>query len=232
MSFSGMSCHLSGTALTIPDRALAPTQDSRRNRRVQAGAGCQSSLSFELTTRWTMRPLIWFVVLAVVGSSGAPDALSAAPCSPSATHRVYTQVTVGNGPVRAGSTFGERAIIDVWLRPSDDRYVGKLFWLIARKGPASVRVRAERIDTEGVAHLVVAAGKPDGDAVILQRSRIARKVIQRDRRWIGAPGEINMPAPGCYRLRARWAGGGWTATIRARSGSPRADQTGGSSPSP
>lgn len=138
-------------------------------------------------------------------------------CAPSATRAVEGPgVVVGRGPVHAGSDFGRHAALDVTLRRSEGRYVGKLFWLIDRDGPERVRVRGERIDAAGSLRLRVGGSTPAGDGVVLRKTLIARQFAQRNPRWIGAPGEVSLPAPGCYRLRARWAGGGWQAIIQAR----------------
>lgn len=164
-----------------------------------------------------MRCFTWIAVGTAIGGLALADAATGAACAPSATERVEgSGALIGRGPVRAGSTFGSRAVLSVSLRRRDGRYVGKLFWLIDRDGPERVRVRGERIDAAGNLRLRVAGSTPAGEGIVLRKTLIARQIVQRDPRWIGAPGEVSVPAPGCYRLRVRWAGGGWRAIIQAR----------------
>lgn len=165
-----------------------------------------------------MRYVTWIAVSAAIGGFAFAEPAAGATCAPSATQRVegFGAPLIGRGPVRAGSTFGSRAVLNISLRRRDGRYVGKLFWLIDRDGPERVRVRGERIDAAGSLRLRVGGSTPAGDGVVLRKTLIARQFTQRNPRWIGAPGEVSLPAPGCYRLRARWAGGGWQAIIQAR----------------
>jgi hypothetical protein len=159
----------------------------------------------------------WVAVLAPVAGLVVAAPAHAA-CKPTPTHRVGRFVLIGRGPVQAGSAFGRRAVLTVQRDRRDGRYVGRLFWLINRSGPQQVRLAGEGLDRQGALEVRAATGRAEGDTLILDRTRIARAVQQKPVRWIGAPGELRLPAPGCYRLRAHWPGGGWYVVIRARVG--------------
>jgi hypothetical protein len=98
----------------------------------------------------------------------------------------------------------------------DGRFVGKLYLLIRRGGPAQVRIAAEGLDGQGAGEVRAATGRAEGRTLVLDRAGMARAGRPRDDGWVGAPGGLRLPAPGCYRLRAEWPGGGWVVRIRAR----------------
>jgi hypothetical protein len=156
--------------------------------------------------------------MALVALAAAGPARGA--CDPAPTHRADGFVLIGRGPVQAGSPFGRRAVLTVNRDRRDGRFAGKLFWLIGRRGPPEVRLSGKALDGPGRLQVRAATGIGDGATLILRRALVARARPQRRDRWVGAPGEIRVPAPGCYRLRASWPGGGWQVIIRARTPAP------------
>jgi hypothetical protein len=141
-------------------------------------------------------------------------------CVPGPTHRVGGHVLIGRGPVQAGSAFGRRAVLAVGRDRRDGRLVGKLYWLIRRRGPAQVRVAALGLDGQGAGVVRAATGRAEGAALVLDRELVARADGRPGDGWVGAAGELRLPAPGCYRLRAEWPGGAWVVEIRARVSGP------------
>lgn len=190
-------------------------------------------------------PRLWIVPLAAAlglsgavaasgaeGSDQAPVASSAvrhaaAVCEPSPTRpgidfagrpTASPLRLLGDAPVLAGPFRGSRAVLRV--SPS---FGSKFYYLLDPAGPSRVSVIVRRRDAPGRGLFEIQTLDTHGRTVRrwvpvlrLDRDRVrAENPPRRGWRWLGQPGAILLPALGCYELRVRWAGGGWSRIFRA-----------------
>lgn len=113
-----------------------------------------------------------------------------------------------NGPFQ-----GRTARLEIVNR-IDGLLAAKLWHLIAAGGPPVVRVTAERLDGSERATFSLGGVAPRWETLVLRRRELRARFAQPGSADAFAPGGMYVSAPGCYRLRARWAGGGWRMVVQ------------------
>lgn len=194
-----------------PDGAPTPLGCSPRRRARSVGCGCRRRAG---------------------GSDQAPVASStgrhaAAACEPSPTRPEIDLAgrptssplrLLGEAPVLVGPFRGSRAALRV-----STGFGSKFYYLLDPAGPSQVSVIVRRRDAPGRGLFEIYPVDARGRVVRrwvpvlrLDRERVrGENPPRRGHRWLGQPGSVRLPALGCYELRVRWAGGGWSRIFRA-----------------
>lgn len=138
------------------------------------------------------------------------------PCRPSPTTPFPPQPDGpvisrgGRSPVTNGPFEGRTARLAIVNR-IDGLYAAKLWHEIDVDGPSVVRVTAVRLDGTDRATFSLNGVAPRRRTLTL---RAADLLVSQSTGKAFAPGGMYVSSPGCYRLRARWAGGGYSMIVR------------------
>lgn len=155
--------------------------------------------------------------------SGAPGSepavrTAATACRPSVTQPYYrgrdgrVTSTGGHPPVTNGPFQGRTAVLAIVSRVAG-REAAKLWHVLETGGPDLVRVRAVRLDGSDRATFSLGGIAPRVATLVLRRADLHRRFAQPGSDDAFAPGGMYVSRPGCYRLSARWRGGGYSMVV-------------------
>jgi len=125
------------------------------------------------------------------------------------------QQWVGDHVVQAISLWVEHPLL-LGFHPgyAGGEFGQKVIWRVRKSLHQDVTVQGRNVRAGRVMRFGI-VGAPGAPVQRIGRLELSRPSIGKLGRWRGYASVVSVPGPGCYVLRARWSGGGWTIHFNA-----------------